>query len=52
MEIPTARVLEDGVMRIGYAQADPYRWYTGGMGIFPGLEFSGRYTEMTNSRRS
>ncbi len=48
MEIPTARVLEDGVMRIGYAQADPYRWYTGGMGVFPGLEFSGRYTEMTN----
>ncbi|MFC1811515.1 YjbH domain-containing protein [Thermodesulfobacteriota bacterium] len=48
MEIPTARILEDGDIRIGYAQASPYRWYTGGMGIFPGLEFSGRYTEITN----
>ena len=48
LEIPTARIIDDGVMRIGYAQADPYRWYTGGMGIFPGLEFSGRFTEMTN----
>jgi len=46
MEIPTARVLEDGVMRMGFAQANPYRWFTGGMGIFPGLEFSGRYTEL------
>ncbi len=48
MEIPTARILEDGVMRIGYAQAIPYRWYSGGMGILPGLEFTGRFTELTN----
>jgi len=48
MEIPTARVLDDGVMRIGVAQALPFRWYSGGMGVFPGLEFSGRLTEMTN----
>jgi hypothetical protein len=48
MEIPNARVIDDGVLRSGYAQADPYRWYTGAMGIFPGVEFSGRYTEMTN----
>ncbi len=47
-EIPTARVLEDGEMRIGIAQALPYRWYTAGMGIFPGLEFSGRFTQMTS----
>jgi len=48
MEIPTARVLEDGVIRFGYAQANPFRWYTGAMGLFPGLEFSGRYTDITN----
>lgn len=48
MEIPNARVLEDGVMRMGYAEAIPYRWYAGGIGIFPGLEFSGRFTELTN----
>jgi len=48
MEIPNARVLEDGVVRFGTAQASPYRWYTGGMGILPGLEFTGRLTETTN----
>jgi len=48
MEIPTARVLEDGEIRVGIAQALPYRWYTGAMGIFPGLEFSGRFTQLTN----
>lgn len=48
MEIPTARVLDDGVMRIGVAQALPYRWYSGGMGVFPGLEFSFRLTAITN----
>ena len=48
MEIPNARVIEDGVIRFGAAQALPYRWYTGGMGILPGLEFSGRLTEIRN----
>ena len=48
MEIPNARVLEDGFIRFGFAQALPYRWYMGGMGVFPGLEVSGRYTEITN----
>jgi hypothetical protein len=48
MEIPTARVLEDGVIRLGAAQALPLRWYGGGMGIFPGLEFTGRLTDITN----
>ena len=48
LETPTARILEDGVIRFGYAQADPYKWYTGAMGVFPGLEFSGRYTDITN----
>jgi hypothetical protein len=27
MEIPNARILEDGVVRLGVAQALPYRWY-------------------------
>jgi hypothetical protein len=48
MEIPTARVLEDGVIRLGAAQALPFRWFGGGMGIFPGLELTGRLTEITN----
>ena len=48
LEIPTARVLGDGVLRFGAAQALPYRWYSMGMGIFPALEFSGRLTDLTN----
>lgn len=48
MEIPTARILEDGEIRFGYAQADPYRWYAGGIGAFSFLEVSGRYTEIEN----
>lgn len=48
MEIPNARVLEDGVVRLSGAQALPYRWISGGMGIFPGFELSGRLTAITN----
>jgi len=48
MEIPTARVLDDGVIRVSVAQALPFRWYGGGMGVFPGFEFTGRLTEITN----
>ena len=48
MEIPNARILEDGVVRFEATQALPYRWYSGGMGILPGFEFSGRVTEITN----
>lgn len=47
-EIPNARILEDGVIRVGAAQALPYRWYSVAMGILPGLEFSGRLTQLTN----
>lgn len=48
MEMPNARVLEDGVIRFGVAQADPYRWYAGAMGVLPRLEFGGRVTEELN----
>lgn len=48
MEIPNARVLEDGYVRVGYAQAKPYRWYGGAMGVFPGLEVGFVLTELTN----
>ena len=49
MEIPTARVIPDGIIRTGYAEARPYKWFTNAMGVFPGLEFSFRLTEMTNT---
>ena len=48
MEIPTARILPDGAMRLGAAGASPYSWYSFGFGVLPGLEFSGRYTDVSN----
>ena len=48
MEIPNARILEDGVIRFGFGQALPYRWFTGAMGVFPGREAGGRVTQITN----
>jgi hypothetical protein len=48
MEIPSARILPDGAMRLGVAKASPYLWYSFGFGLLPGLEFSGRYTDVTN----
>ncbi len=48
MEIPTARILDDGVIRASVAQALPFQWYGGGMGVFPGVEFTGRFTAITN----
>jgi hypothetical protein len=48
MEIPTARILPDGAMRLGVAKASPYIWYAFGFGVLPGLEFTGRYTDVTN----
>jgi len=48
LEMPNARVLEDGTIRLGVAQADPYRWYAGAMGVLPRVEFGGRFTELLN----
>jgi hypothetical protein len=48
MEMPNARVLDDGVIRFGAAQAGSYRWYAGTMGVLPRLEFGGRFTEFLN----
>ncbi|RJQ49963.1 MAG: hypothetical protein C4530_22335 [Desulfobacteraceae bacterium] len=46
LETPNARVLDEGVLRFGYAQADPFRWYSIVMGVFPGLEIGGRVIEL------
>jgi hypothetical protein len=48
MEIPNARILEDGTARAGYAEARPFQWYGGGMGVFPGLEAGFVLTELAN----
>jgi hypothetical protein len=48
MEIPTARVLDDGEIRAGFVDAYPFRWYGGAMGVLPGLEADIRLTELLN----
>ena len=50
LEIPTARVLEDGTLRAGYAEARPFKWFNIAMGIFPGLEADFRLTEITGTQ--
>ena len=48
MEIPTARVLDDGEIRAGFVDAYPFRWYGGAMGVLPGFEADLRLTELLN----
>lgn len=50
MEIPTARILEDGRMRLGSSHVDPFRTYYFGLGFLPGLEVNGRVTEVLNEK--
>lgn len=45
-ETPTARVMEDGDIRLGYAWSDPFGWYALNMGVFPGLEVGVRVIEL------
>ncbi|MGD9009947.1 MAG: YjbH domain-containing protein, partial [Desulfobacteraceae bacterium] len=45
-EIPNARVLDDGDMRLGYAHIDPYRQLVLNLGLLPRVEFNLRYTEI------
>ncbi|NNG01989.1 MAG: hypothetical protein HKM93_21570, partial [Desulfobacteraceae bacterium] len=45
-EIPNARILDDGELRLGFATADPYDWYVLGIGVLPFLECDIRYTEI------
>lgn len=47
-EIPNARVLDDGDMRIGYAWADPFSQLVLNLGVLPRIEFNLRYTEIND----
>ncbi len=43
-DMPTARVLPDWSLRLGYGNAGPYSYYGGSLGLFNRLEFTGRVT--------
>lgn len=48
LEIPTARVLSDGQMRLSYSYTYPYRWHSIGLGVLPRFEFIGTLTGLVN----
>ncbi len=48
LEIPNARVLDDGDMRFGYSHAAPYNQLVLNLGILPRVEFNLRYTEIND----
>lgn len=46
METPNARIMKEGMIRIGVSQIDPYRSYWGALSPFFFLEIDGRFTEI------
>jgi hypothetical protein len=46
MEIPSARVMEENSVRLGFSQIEPYRYYYGAVSPLKGLELSLRVTEI------
>ncbi len=46
VETPTARILREGSLRVGFATAKPYNYYYGVVSPIKGLEVSGRITEI------
>lgn len=45
--MPTARVLPDWDLRLGYGRAEPFRYYGGAIGLLDRLEFHGQFTEVS-----
>jgi hypothetical protein len=46
IHMPSARIEEDGTLRFGVSQTDPYRALWGSVTLLPRLELSGRYTRI------
>jgi hypothetical protein len=46
INMPSARIEEDGTLRLGVSQADPYRAIWSSVTLMPWLELSGRYTRI------
>jgi hypothetical protein len=46
INMPSARIEEDGTLRIGVSQSDPYRALWTSVTLLPWFEFSGRYTRI------
>src|SRR4030067_1041254 len=49
INMPSARIEEDGTLRLGVSQADPYRALWGSVTLLPWFELSGRYTRIAGA---
>jgi len=50
VNMPTARVAEDGSLRFGFSRFEPYRAFWSSLSIFPRLELGARYTSVSQTR--
>lgn len=50
VNMPTARVAEDGTLRFGFSRFEPYRAFWSSLSIFPRLELGARYTSVSHTQ--
>lgn len=49
VNMPNARIAEDGVLRFGLSQFDPYTTFWSSLSMFPRLELGARYTSIEDT---
>ncbi len=50
VNMPTARVAEDGALRFGFSRFEPYKAFWSSLSVFPRLELGARYTSVSHTR--
>jgi len=50
VNMPTARIAEDGTLRFGFSRFEPYKAFWSSLSIFPRLELGARYTSVSHTR--
>ena len=50
VNMPTARIAEDGTLRFGFSRFEPYKAFWSSLSIFPRLELGARYTAVSHTR--
>ncbi|NOX91661.1 MAG: YjbH domain-containing protein [Gammaproteobacteria bacterium] len=50
VNMPTARVAEDGTLRFGFSRFEPYKALWSSLSVFPRLELGARYTSVSHTR--
>lgn len=50
VNMPTARLAEDGTLRLGLSQFEPYSAFWSSLSLFPRLELGARYTSVSHTQ--